>query len=84
LDKTEYTLEYIRYDNFFSSQIIFLKHEQQELVRLVVPFATLKSVEKHANFQIDGVDGLLTFKMSAVVGIMNIKVEVGGVEVFHN
>lgn len=84
LDETEYTLEYIRYDHIFANQVIFLKREQQELVRLVVPFATLKSVEKHADFQIDGISGLLTFRMAAVTGIMNIKVEVGGVEVFHN
>ncbi len=82
LDETEHTLEYVRHDHLFSNQIIFLKHKQQELVRLAVPFARLKSVEKHADFQIDGVGGLLTFKMTA--GIMNIKVEVGGVEAFHN
>lgn len=83
LDGTEHALEYIRYDNI-SHQILFLKEKQQELVRLVVPFATLKPLEKQAVFQIDGVDGLLAFKMSAVTSIMNIKVEVGGVEVFHN
>ena len=82
LDGTEHMLGYIRHERLFSNQIIFLKHKQQELVRLEVPFATLKSVEKHADFQIDGVGGLLTFKMTA--SIMNIKVEVGGVEVFHN
>lgn len=83
LDGTEHALEYVRYDKI-RHQILFLKEKQQELVRLVVPFATLKPVEKQAAFQIDGVDCLLIFKMSAVTSIMNIKVEVGGVEVFHN
>jgi nucleoside phosphorylase len=83
LDGIEHALEYIRYDKI-SRQILFLKEKQQELVRLVVPFATLRPLVKHATFQIDGVDGLLTFKMSAVISIMTIKVEVGGVEVFHN
>ncbi len=83
LNGTEHALEYIRYDEI-TRQILFLKETQQELVRLVVPFATFKSLEKHAAFQIDGVDCLLTFKMSAMTSIMNIKVEVGGVEVFHN
>ncbi len=65
LGGTEHMLEYIRHDRLFSNQIIFLKHKQQELVRLEVPFATLKFVEKHTDFQIDGVGGLLTFKMTA-------------------
>ncbi len=84
LDGIEHTLEYMRYDKIFGQQILFLKENQQELVRLPMPFATLKSVEKQATFQVGGVDGLLTFKMSAITGIMNIKIEVGGVEVFHN
>jgi hypothetical protein len=83
LDGTEHALEYIRYDKI-TSQTLVLKEKQHELVRLVVPFATLKPLEKQAAFQIDGVDALLTFKMSAVTSIMNIKVEVGSVEVFHN
>ena len=83
LDGTEHTLEYIRYDKIHH-QILFLKEKQQELVRLVVPFATLKPLENQAAFQIDGIDGLLTFKMSAVLSIMNINVEIAGVEVFHN
>lgn len=83
LNGIEHALEYIRYDKI-SHQILFVKERQQELVRLIVPFATLKPLVKHAAFQIDGVDCLLTFKMSAVLSIMTIKVEVGGVEIFHN
>lgn len=83
LNGTEHTLEYIRSDEIVR-QVIFLKERQQELVRLEVPFATLKPVEKQVAFQIDSVDGLLAFKMSAVTSIMNISVKVGGVEVFHN
>ena len=83
LNGTEHALEYIRYDKI-RQQILFLKEKQQELVRLPVPFGTLKTIEKQAAFQIDGVNGLLTFKMSAITGIMNIGVTVGGVEVFHN
>ncbi len=83
LHETEHALEYIRRDEI-RRQILFLKERQQELVRLVVPFATLKPLKQQAAFQIDGVDCLLTFQMSAIASIMNIKVEVGGVEVFHN
>lgn len=82
LNGTEHALEYIRYDKI-SHQIIFLKQKQQELVRLVVPFATLKPLEKHAEFQIDGIEGILTFKMSAIASIMSVRVEVGGVEIFR-
>lgn len=83
LNGTEHALEYIRYDKI-TRQTLFLKEKQQELVRLEVPSATLKPVEKQATFHIDGVDGLLTFKMSAVTGIMNISVKLGEVEIFHN
>jgi len=31
-------------------KIIFLKRKQQELVRLVVPFAILKSLKKYVEF----------------------------------
>jgi TIR domain-containing protein len=82
LNGTEQALEYIRNDRI-SHQIILLKQKQQELVRLVVPFATLKPLEKQAEFQIDGADGLLTFKMSAIASIMSVKLEVGGVEIFR-
>lgn len=82
LNGTEQTLEYTRYDKI-SHQIFFLKRKQQELVRLQVPFATLKPVEKREKFQIDGVEGIFIFKMSAITSIMSVKVEVGGVEVFR-
>lgn len=82
LNGTEHTLEYMRRDNL-SHQIFFLKRKEQELVRLVMPFATLKSLEKCAEFQIDGVDCRFTIKMSAVTSIMSVKLEIGGVEVFR-
>ena len=78
----EHTLEYMRRDNI-SHQIFSLRERQQELVRLVVPFATLKTLERQENFQIDGVDCLFTFKMSAVMSIMSVKLFVGGEEVFR-
>src|SRR5260370_16795704 len=71
LNGTEHTLEYIRRDNI-THQIFFLKRKQQELVRLVVPFATLKPLEKHVEFQIDGVDCLFTFKMRAITSIISV------------
>lgn len=82
LNGTEHTLEYIRRDNI-THQIFFLKRKQQELVRLVVPFATFKPLKKQVKFQIDGVDCLFTFKMSAITSIMSVKLEVGGEEVFR-
>ena len=82
LNGTEQTLEYTRYDKI-SHQIFFLKRKQQVLVSLVVPFATFKSIEKQEKFQIDGVDGLFIFKMSAFTSIMSVKVEVGDIEVFR-
>jgi hypothetical protein len=83
LDEAEHTLEYIRYDKIHH-QTLLLKEKQQELVRLVVPCATFKLLEEYAEFQIDGVGSRLIFRMSAITSIMNIKVEIGGVEVFHN
>ncbi|HLG60455.1 MAG TPA: TIR domain-containing protein [Ktedonosporobacter sp.] len=82
LNGTEHALEYMRRDNL-SHQIFFLKRKEQELVRLLMPFATLKSLEKCAEFQIDGVDCRFTIKMSAVTSIMSVKLEIGGVEVFR-
>ncbi|HEY4035554.1 MAG TPA: toll/interleukin-1 receptor domain-containing protein [Ktedonobacteraceae bacterium] len=82
LNGIQHALEYIRNDRI-THQIIFLKREQQELVRLVVPFATLKSLEERVEFQIDGVNCLFTFKMRAVTSIMSVKLEVGGVEIFR-
>ena len=82
LNGTEHALEYIRNDRI-THQIILLKRRQQELVRLVVPFATLKPLEERVEFQIEGVDCLFTFKMRAITSIMSVKLEVGGVEVFH-
>jgi len=82
LNGTEHTLVYTRYDKF-SHQIITLEQGQQELVREIVPFATLKTLEKRSQFQIDRVDCLFTFKMSAIASIMSVKLEVGGVEVFR-
>ena len=82
LNGTEHTLEYMRRDNI-SHQIFFLKRKQQEIVRLVVPFATLKPIEKQVKFQIDSVDCLFSFKMSAFTSIMSVKLEIGGEEVFR-
>lgn len=82
LNGTEHTLEYLRRDNF-THQIFSLKRKQQELVRLVIPFASLKPLEKQVKFQIDGVDCLFTFKMSAITSVMSVRVEVGGEEVFR-
>lgn len=82
LNGTQHTLEYIRYDKL-SHQIIFLKRGNQELVREKVPFATLKTVERKTQFQIDGVDCLFTFRMQAITGIMSVKLVVGGVEIIH-
>lgn len=82
LNGMEHTLEYMRRDNI-THQIFFLKRKQQELVRLVIPFATLRPLEKQVEFQIDGVNCLFTFKMSAIMSIMNVKLEVGGEEVFR-
>ena len=82
LNGAEQALEYIRNDRI-TQQIILLKRKQEELVRLVVPFATLKPLEKRVEFQIDGVNCLFTFKMRAITSIMSIQLEVGGVEVFH-
>jgi len=52
-------------------------------VRLVVQLATLKLLEKQVKFQIDGFDCLFTSKMSAFTSIMNVKLEIGGEEVFR-
>lgn len=82
LNGTEHTLEYVRRDNI-TYQIFVLKRKQQELVRLVIPFATLKPLEKQVKFQIDDVNCLFTFKMSAITSIMSVKLEVGGEEVFR-
>lgn len=82
LNGTEHALEYMRRDNF-SHQIFFLKRKEQELVRLVMPFATLKSLEKCAEFQIDGVDCRFSIRMTAITSIMSVKLEIGGVEVFR-
>ena len=48
-----------------------------------MPFATLKPLEEHAEFKIDGVEGRLTVKMAAVASIMSVKLEIGNVEVFR-
>ncbi|HEU5227557.1 MAG TPA: TIR domain-containing protein [Ktedonobacteraceae bacterium] len=82
LNGTEHALEYMRRDNF-SHQIFFLKRNEQELVRLVMPFASFKSLEKCAEFQIDGVDCRFTIKMTAITSIMSVKLEIGEVEVFR-
>lgn len=82
LNGTEHTLEYTRYDKI-THQIFFLKRKQQEIVRLSVPFASLKPIVKQVEFQIDGVECLFMFKMSALTSIMSVRVEVGGVEVFR-
>jgi nucleoside phosphorylase len=82
LNGAQRTLVYTRHDNI-THQIIVLEQGQQELVREIVPFATLKPLEKRLPFQIDRIDCLLTFKMSAITSIMSVKVEVGGIEVFR-
>jgi hypothetical protein len=82
LNGRQHTLEYLRRDNI-SHQIFSLTRERQELVRLVVPFATIKSLKKEAEFQIDGVKGLFTLKMAAITSIMSVKVEIAGEEVFR-
>lgn len=82
LNGRQHTLEYLRRDNI-SHQIFLLTREREELVRLVVPLATLKSLKEEVAFQIDGVGCLFTFKMSAITSIMSVRIEVGGVEVFR-
>jgi hypothetical protein len=82
LNGIEHTLEYTRRDNI-SHQIFLLKRKEQELTRLVMPFATLKSLEKRAEFKIDGVECRFIVKMAAVTSVMSVKLEVGNVEVFR-
>ena len=82
LNGVQHTLEYMR-DDRIAYQIFSLKERQKELVRLQIPFATFRPIEKREKFQIDGVEGVFIFKMSAVTSIMSVKVEVGGVEVFR-
>lgn len=82
LNGIEHIVEYIRRDNI-SHQIFLLKSREQELARLVMPFATLKSLEKHAEFKIDGVECRFIVKMAAVTSIMKVQLEVGDVEVFQ-
>jgi TIR domain len=82
LKEKEHTLEYFRNDKI-THQVFLLKQRQLELVKLVVPFATLQSLEKRLDFQIDGVDCLFTLKMSAITSIMSVKLEIGGEEVFR-
>lgn len=78
----EYTLEYLRRDNI-THQIFTLQWHQQDLVRLVLPFATLKPLEKYEEFHLDDVPCLFTVKMSAITSIIRVKLEVGEEEVFR-
>ncbi|HTK06969.1 MAG TPA: toll/interleukin-1 receptor domain-containing protein [Ktedonobacteraceae bacterium] len=82
LKETDHVLEYFRNDKIIH-QIFLVKEGQTELVKLTIPLGTFRSIEKQVHFQIDGVDCLFTFKMSAMVSIMSVKLEVGEEEVFR-
>ena len=63
--------------------MIVLTYNQQELVRDAIPvLPKLRTQERRYSFQIEGVDGLLTFKMLGIIGIMSAQLEIGGVKIF--
>jgi hypothetical protein len=66
------------------NQTLLLTYNQQELVREEIhELPTLKAIVKERHFQIEGVDCLFTFKMSAL-GIMSVQVKVDDVIVFSH
>ncbi len=95
LHEKEHILHFTRTDSFVNAfrlknlsklknQTILLTYNQQELVREEVPeLPTLRAIVKERKFQIEGVNCLFTFKMSAL-GIMSVQVKVGEVIVFSH
>jgi hypothetical protein len=66
------------------NQTLLLTYNQQELVRDEIPeLPTLRAIVKEHTFQIEGVECVFTFKMSAI-GFMSVQVKVGEVIVFSH
>jgi hypothetical protein len=76
-------LDQRKFDNL-RYQTILLTYNQEELVREEVPeLPNFRTLVKQHKFQIEEVDCLFTFKKNAL-GIMSVRIEVGGIVVFSH